>query len=217
MYQIGFSGGSSPYHERICNCSLHIGTSGVHCCARLTASLAATSRLLWLSEALAVARRNDRCTHCESVELFRNISSRCPVSVAHTHQTGNEGTVRHVACGTQKPCLSNMQQLRLSHGSSARCTATSSASGSRTVSSSRTSTTCTQAACTEVATASAENTLRRQVLQTVAAATVAAVLPLSASAATVAAGDWSSPGLAAPEGKDRSQMHSKQTGSVTYQ
>jgi hypothetical protein len=91
-----------------------------------------------------------------------------------------------------------MQQLRLSHGSSARCTATSSASGSRAVSSSSKSG--TQAACTEVATASAENILRRQVLQTVAAAAVAVVLPLTASAATVS-GDWSSPGLAVPEGE----------------
>jgi hypothetical protein len=90
-----------------------------------------------------------------------------------------------------------MQQLRLAHGNSARCTAASSASGCKAVSSSRLG---TQAACTEVATAAAENTLRRQVLQTVAAAAVAAVLPLTASAATVA-GDWSSPGLAAPEGE----------------
>lgn len=102
-----------------------------------------------------------------------------------------------------------MHQFRSIGGSSARCSATSSASSRGALSSSRATAaqpTCSQSGvpCSDIVTASAENSLRRQLLQQAAAAVaVAAVLPLTASAATTvsAAGDWSSPGLAAPEGQ----------------
>jgi hypothetical protein len=97
----------------------------------------------------------------------------------------------------------SMQQFRLSQGSSSRCTATGSTSSSRVGATSRAAATtaaATHSGAQEVATASAESALRRQLLQSAAAVAVAAVLPLAASAAP-AAGDWTAPGLAAPEGE----------------
>lgn len=96
-----------------------------------------------------------------------------------------------------------MQQFRFSQGSSSRCTATGSTSSSRVGATSRAAATTAAAAhsgAQEVATASADSALRRQLLQSAAAVAVAAVLPLAASAAP-AAGDWTAPGLAAPEDK----------------